>query len=830
MKIKKLLTVALFILLVFAQVPAYAGLKGVSSGPASTITAVPVPINQGGTGTTTASGALSAFMNGVSNYVNAGFNYILQTSGGALIAEQYFKLGGAASFNDWMLANTGSLPTDFSDQTDNVHKFLADCQIKGLQLGTQSFDDVQYHKKINCVIERGQYQLNSPEVVYTGTTLWSFASFTRENAGSQAGNCTTNFWDGNTTIASCNMFAGNKEIPMFLVPQGAEIGTLSVYAQNQSGGNNGSGVGFGRAWEAGSCSLGSIGSGYTNGDIVTTVMPDKFGAGVQAVLTVSGGNVTGCSLRSGTRWNKQNGVMPLPFAQRKSQWSNATFIAKTGVTTFDSGFGDGSTAYLTTGGTGTGLSISFKEFPDWCSGSSGTDFVSCTLSTQWEGLFSQTINQSANYQRRIHVFGAGLVTDASFGPMYGVVVASQNNTFEDFYIQGGYFGAYNTANGTDNRWLNDYIYASEFGYVTAGANNQVSLLSIDTPVITAVDIQKGSGTLQAKLFTNNNGAATTGNSFVMGDGAVLIGPYSVSITSESTGAGSGAFASFDYLGSGNDINLVVNNNGNFTSTNFATFGSHSTANTSTIIRGTIDNVSASNFCLNSSNAAGINMNVWDSVDVEYIIGGCAPETQKSPSLNWVSGSYYTNPFGSYGTVNSYATVSQAGFTAYPIYIPAGQHLSGAGMYVHTNATTSTTGWHVCIYPDLGHGKPDTQALLFDLGGGTVGIGATGSQTTTTFNTGSTSTPIPQGWYWLFLEFQFNATATPVLVATNNGSGSWPTLVGQLGAAAPFDSASLTTNQGYSGNSNTYGACPATPSTAGSLSLVNTEIPTVWLKR
>jgi len=598
------------------SIPAF-GTAGVvlnnSSGVLSS-TAGALPIANGGTGATTVTAGLTNTLGSLANYTSGQINYFLQNNAGTWVALAYFYVGGQCSFNAYMVGTTGSLPAALTDQSTNAQNFLLDCQIKALQLGTANFDNVVAEKMINAIIERNVYNATRTIVVPDLVRLHDYAGWTRE---SSSGNCTyANFWDG-----SCKNLS-NLYYPIFEVSHGAEVDGLTLYAENQSGGNNGTAVWFGRGWEAGDCHIGTPGTGYTGTDTPVTVNPEKVGSGATITITVSGGVPQTCALSSGVRFNALNGVYGLPFLLRKSQWSNAAFIAASGVTTFDSSYGDGSTAYKTTGGTGTGLSVYFNEYPDWCSGSAGTDFISCTLSNIWEGVYSQTADQLEVTQRGIDVFGAGTTNSGTYGPMYSIGDSAQNVSFENSYTQGGYYGLYDTAAATDVRFINPYAYAAGTGVFSAGANSTYKGIIIDTPTATCFDRSKGySLNADGICFGNNTNVVLSSNPIIFGDGgsSVVSSIFNMSLLN----VGPNTAINANYLYGGNDINVTVINAGNTeTNPHFVTFGANNNPTGSNILRGTIDGVTATNICQNASNSAGIGMRIWDGNDSEWISSLC----------------------------------------------------------------------------------------------------------------------------------------------------------------------------------------------------------------
>jgi len=791
----------------------------------------------GGTGATTIGGLLTNIQSGITNLLSLSSGYLqyyLQSAGGTWVSVPYFALGGYYSFTAYYVGQNGSLPS--GNIGTALQAALLDAQLQELRIAGFDFrNELLEAEKMDFVIESiPNAQIGQTITIPNLLRVKNHAVFQVLHSGTATSPCnnTAGYFDG-SACANLSATSVGPFIPAFIVAQGAETENLSVDAADPSS-VGGDGIEFSGAWEAAAVAVQATGTSYPNTFNASTTLVDKWGAPVNMSCTASGGAVTGCSLTSGVRFNRNNGIFNLPPALQKTQWCNSTFISAVGnVSAFDAGCNYYTT---TTGGAGTGLTVSITWFPPYCTGSSGTGYASCTASNLQQFLYSAIGAQTAEVQKYPHITNAGnTLSNASYGDMYAAGVAAQNEDFLDVFTQGGGRGLYLTANATDDHIIAAYGYLAAVNFTNAGTNNVWIGPTSDSPTQTAFDFQKGTGVVHGlKLYANSAASATSSNTLVFGDGNVTWGPLNFDVTSENSGAGgSAAFASVDYMGDGVELDFTLNNNGTFTSSNFITFGSHNTANSSSKIRGVVDGMPATNFCLNQSNAinAVIAMDVWDAKDSERIIDGCVPESANGPWLNWVSGQYYPIPIGSLGTVTETTGGSTAYMTCLPRQIPPGTYIQGAGLNITANTESGATAFRYCEYPDLGHGKPDTQPLWMDIAG-SITATTTGAFTATTFETGATTTTYPWRWFWDCLEVAPIASGTLTFASSNGGSGSASYLTNQFGVSSPPSSYALTPyQQGYNISGVTYGsACPSSPSALGTPSLTTSNIPLISPKR
>lgn len=168
-------------------------------------------------------------------------------------------------------------------------------------------------------------------------------------------------------------------------------------------------------WTVSSFALGAGGSGYSVNDILTCAQPSlsPYIAATCAVSSINGsGAITGINT---TPTNA--GAYALPPLLQAQQWTPAN-----GFSAFDK---NGN--FLTTGGTGTGATLTPVWAPDWSNGNSSYYMGS-------GGLIADTILQY------IRVMQVPQATDATYGDMNALRLFGLNFDIDAVQVQGGQNG------------------------------------------------------------------------------------------------------------------------------------------------------------------------------------------------------------------------------------------------------------------------------------------------------------------------------------------------------------------------------------------------------
>jgi hypothetical protein len=408
-----------------------------------------------------------------------------------------------------------------------------------------------------------------------------------------------------------SLYGHMRELSLNAAPDGTHIGAAIAGPRYWT--LNSSGTGF---------SVGSQGAGgYTNGDVVTASiggLPSPFIAPTFS-LTVVGGNVTGLTLVN-------VGALPMPPKMlRKAMgdpavaWANpvtggptwATCVAATATTKATAVF-DVSSNYLTTGGTGSGLTINIADDttawnPDFSAGAATYLFQVA----QCNSVFGNILTQ-----------GVSATTDATYGPIMGWVISGDGHFINSFYGGGGYYGLY--SNAVDLHLNSAHITDAWCSFkIAAGGNFECPQLICDSPTDHYLEIDSCEG-IQIKGRCFNNGPDLTGAA------AILIGSHSTAssinrnhdinyqLNNAGTATGIPA-ASIAYI-QASRINLDISNIESKTGataskriSSFAAFGSGVGSNN--IITGKIDGVFGQIY---SGTLPHCYLNIWDAeVPLQY---------------------------------------------------------------------------------------------------------------------------------------------------------------------------------------------------------------------
>ena len=211
--------------------------------------------------------------------------------------------------------------------------------------------------------------------------------------------------------------------PMLIIPIRASCDDITLYAKN--GTQSVSGLCYGKNWVITGLTISNGGSGYTPGDTITLPQPSKapYFASTATVSTVNGsGAITGITLVSG-------GAYSVPPAGQLRYWTVANGYTGTIANgllgkVFDTVT---PTAYVTTGGTGTGATVLATWKPDFAA--DGTDYDT-GVSLQGDGKLGD-----------IRVQHAGIASDATYGKQFGIYFAlGLYCTTGVLAPQGGYYG------------------------------------------------------------------------------------------------------------------------------------------------------------------------------------------------------------------------------------------------------------------------------------------------------------------------------------------------------------------------------------------------------
>ncbi len=775
--------------------PGTAAAKAASNGALANVASV--------SGTTTV-GHLASFADTAGTIVDTPLGVNLSALSGTLIETLEF-------------ANYANI-TNYADATAALQNFIVTAYLLAVSRGALNLSD-----QGNRVRVKAKCMASTPVTVKCPIINLPFVDFdfpVELSRTYDSGGTVSSFYNGDTTSkALVNLYQ-----PTFINPPLAHVSEIDIYC-NPDGVHYGAGFYAGRAWiMQGNPTIGAAGSGYTNGDTVTVTNPHKTPyASATFTLTVSGSVVTAATLVSG-------GVWPAPPKILRSMWTDSRWLAT------QSAVFDGSSNWITTGGTGTGLTL---NIPDTTSGWV-PDFAG--------GTYNST-HDFSNYQMdtvlgRIKVQNCGTTTDATYGPMRAVFLTSLFYWIDSIESNGGYQG--NVVYATDV--LANKIY--NVGALTqfkkfAGGNMHCHQIVCDTPAAggSYYDLDHYNNS-DLSLWLFNNGASNlSGISYsgrIGANSSAGSGVYAGKLRIFGNNAGTSAgvpLAFIDYAG-GMEIELHSSNispsGGSVAYPNsaLATFGTHNgTGNT---ITGSCDGITKAAMFTNSV-PAGFNYLISNTSEGALLTNALEIPTGAvftgAPSvINPQAGRYYTSHcFSGLGTASQLTNSGNAVASLIPFYLSAAATPVNMACEVTTGSTTGAFNVDMGIYAD-NNGVPGT--LLLD-----IGTTATGVKSVAQAATGVQIQAIPAGslpggksvlqpgWYWLAMISTIPTTAGSLAFKAAQNNTTFTR--GMIGESLTQGSASPTVVSGSYVN-NTSANTAVLPATVTSLGSAGSSPPAVWI--
>ena len=661
-------------------------------------------------------------------------NLTTVTNGGQYLA--------TLSFMQWC-ASTGVVCTS-GDQTTNLQNFyLAAALLRAQLIGSGNFAFTKVptgaSQTVMAYVEPYVRVISSPVVVPEGVETLENSMLYRNSTVGYSGSCSGIWWDGSSCGALTNLFQ-----PMFIGAWGSHIDNAYLYAKNGDGTNNGSGYSR-RVWEIGAIQnvsglIGVGGSGYQNGEIGYLANPG-MGGGVptQVTLAVSGGAITGATMVSGVRFAAANGGYTLPPVLQDRLYSQAAFIAATGVTTFMTDGTSSTGCYIVTGQTSGAHNgcVRVQWFPDWCSGTGGgsgdSQYIggtNCALSTTYEGQYNTANQAEVGKTDNINVYSAGTSTgDAQYGSMWSSMTTMKNTTQtgQDTTL-GGYYGK--MIGGIDYRGNILNPVQMPVGIWMKNGQQHINMAVVDSPSANCADIGSGATSTTSgqgggigesvaymECFVNGGSPAISGYALDAGT-LPTSGMNGLYINATLTNLGGTAALYADYWQSGNqaNINLENLNSGGNPDTNvtplLVTFGTHNKANGGNLITGSGDDISGSVF--SGTWPTGFGAWWWDAYangflagNGAYVMWGAGAPTNGTTGANKaIQGSTY------YDTTNGVAYI-QTTASSSPTWVKLASNLQDVQTF------TSTATW---TKPSFCTGSTKCSSVITAIGGGGSGGG------------------------------------------------------------------------------------------------------------
>lgn len=306
-----------------------------------------------------------------------------------------------------------------SDQTVNIQNFLFYAQklyfeAKGGSTGLD--DQLLATRGIDAIIPN-RFYITNPIIVPPHVRLVAPDGIA---LGTLSGGALLSSYNGNPATSKV---LANVCFPMLMVPHGASTDDIVLYCTN--GTQAVSGYAHGKNWVPNGCAVGIGGSGYTAGDILTLPQPSKYPY-VATRITVDAvdgnGAVTACSLQTA-------GVYAVPSGAQARYWTAADGYTGNAGTIANGSRGnvfDGTGNYLTSGGTGSGATISLTWTPDFAG--SGADFN------------RGAVLQADSVIGDVHILQCGQTDDATYGKSFGYANIGLQIYTGKIIVNKGYYG------------------------------------------------------------------------------------------------------------------------------------------------------------------------------------------------------------------------------------------------------------------------------------------------------------------------------------------------------------------------------------------------------
>lgn len=305
-------------------------------------------------------------------------------------------------------------PDSGADSTTALQSFLESAYLIAVSLKNTAYDNLFMRNRVRVTVPRSKIVISSPIVVPEFVDLNLLGVMVRSHPASGSGVT----YDGDTTANACN----NIYQPALILGAKSTLSNCNLYC-NPTGTSTdrGSGIACGKTWTASALAVASGGIGYQLGDVLTTAnysTSPYYGATATVASVDGSGAVTSITLTSG-------GAYSMPIKMQQRVWST------------DYGFSifDDAGAYVTSGGTGSGCTLTAT----W-----KADFVGGYYDSGASNIIGDTLLGVVRIQ------GCGTTTDGTYGPQFGINFNNLNHEFDRIQITGGYT-AVSGRNGADIR-------------------------------------------------------------------------------------------------------------------------------------------------------------------------------------------------------------------------------------------------------------------------------------------------------------------------------------------------------------------------------------------
>lgn len=408
-------------------------------------------------------------------------------------------------------------------QSTSYQNFLLDCQMRGLNYGTNNLADVSLNACIRATsgIGQGEFgiKINSPIVIPRGVCPDGTMVISRDgSAGTPVAN-----WNGDTSTKQLS----NLYQPMIIFPPNGQTYGRMRLILNSTGSDRGNGWFYGRTWRVASLTKQAGGSGFSGGETCTMANGDSKASAAGATFTCATASAGACTALTfaPTQWATQTGQYFLPPVLQRQQWAVAN--GWDGHDTIHPQVFDNDTNkyYKTTcSGSGTGLTVSAKWWPDFCSGSAAdSDTVSCTATVSgphgvnaYDGIYGN-FAASNGVLADVLVEQSGQSFSSSYGYTTGAVLAGFEVTMPYVQTHKSYYGFEMYGSDSFVNHANDVGSAVQLK-MRGGASQHVAYARLDTPVDSInsdahameIDHEAGSSDVRGTVFHNSASAATLG--------------------------------------------------------------------------------------------------------------------------------------------------------------------------------------------------------------------------------------------------------------------------------------------------------------------------------